>query len=331
MEEMQGIDVPKVTEIRALTPEQEARMAPWADEWIKVGLSCEPADWETWEKGARACYEAAGVPWPNQVIRVSSPRLIAQAAPLAAWLYDNLPEFPAPDQIEEAIKAVPADYIKSNWHRHIGGNLWASWAAHESFFRKVCGLVLPDNLSERGAAYEMTARSAGWWWPHRKFVMVCDRPAVIHQEQVGARGWGSHRLHHPTGPAIQWRDGWGIYFWHGLRVPDEWITDPSSIDPSTVLKHESVELRRAAAEIVGWDRVLAQLPVQTVDIDPNPEIGTLLRVDLPDSPNAHFLRVQCGTGRTFVLSVPENMTTAKQANAWTYRLEADELNPEKRT
>jgi hypothetical protein len=54
-----------------------------------------------------------------------------------------------------------------------------------------------------------------------------------------------------------------------------------------------------------------------VDVDA-PHIGTLLEADLPDAGKARFLRVRCGTAREFVLSVPVEMKTAKEANAWTY-------------
>jgi len=41
--------------------------------------------------------------------------------------------------------------------------------------------------------------------------------------------------------------------------------------------------------------------------------------------------VTCGTGRTFALPVPPEMTTALAANAWTYGLEAKDYMPEVRT
>jgi hypothetical protein len=32
--------------ITKLTKDQKAMMKPWAEKWIKIGLSCEEADWE---------------------------------------------------------------------------------------------------------------------------------------------------------------------------------------------------------------------------------------------------------------------------------------------
>ena len=52
----------------------------------------------------------------------------------------------------------------------------------------------------------------------------------------------------------------------------------------------------------------------------------------PASPwRARFLRVRCATGRDFVLSVPVAMTTALEANAWTYGMTPEEYQLEVRT
>jgi hypothetical protein len=127
------------------------------------------------------------------------------------------------------------------------------------------------------------------------------------------------RLHSASGHAIEWPDGWGISSWHGVTVPDEWVTGhPPS--PAEALAEENVERRRAACEIIGWDRILSELNAKQIDIDPDPEIGELIEVNLPDAPRSRFLRVLCGTGRRFAIPVPDDMPTALAANAWTYDL-----------
>ncbi len=129
------------------------------------------------------------------------------------------------------------------------------------------------------------------------------------------------RLHSETGYAIEFRDGWGVAAWRGTIVPVDWIRNRSSLDPRIALTDPSVERRRAAAEIVGWGRVLASLPNQTIDTDPDPQIGRLIDVDLPDAPASRFLLVRCATGRDFALPVPRECKTALEANAWTYGIE----------
>ncbi len=71
--------------------------------------------------------------------------------------------------------------------------------------------------------------------------------------------------------------------------------------------------------------MLSQLQPRTIDRDPDEQIGELIEVDLPGSGRERFIRVLCGTGRRFVLPVPPQMTSALQANAWTYGLDASDL------
>lgn len=138
------------------------------------------------------------------------------------------------------------------------------------------------------------------------------------------------RIHCEKGPAIVWGKT-KQYWWHGTEVPKEWILDPGSVDPTLTLNHPNIEERRALCDILGWDKVIAQLNPTSIDKDMDPEIGELLEVNLPDSGKERFLRVLCGTGRTFVLPVPREMKSAHQANAWTYGLNITDLVPEIRT
>src|SRR5262249_61918315 len=100
--------------------------------------------------------------------------------------------------------------------------------ARTAFFREVTGLALPRPLWNRARAWEATVESACCWWPTTAFVMVSERPKVIHLERVRRRGPSSHRLHCRTGPALAW-DGWALYRLHGVRVPAKLIEAPGTL------------------------------------------------------------------------------------------------------
>lgn len=92
------------------------------------------------------------------------------------------------------------------------------------------------------------------------------------------------------------------------------------------------EQRRAACEIVGWKNILAELNSKVIDEDGDPEIGSLLECEIPDSGKERFLKVLCGTKREFVLPVPREMKTAIEAQAWTWGLDTKQFQrPEVRT
>ena len=145
-----------------------------------------------------------------------------------------------------------------------------------SYFREVCGLELEGDLWQRALDYEATMQSACWWWPYRDFVMVCDRPAAIHLEQIGERGWGSHRLHCEDGPAIVWRDSWGLYFIHGIRTTQQVVEAPETLTREQVLAERNAEVRRVIYERLGAERFVGLLDLKPVQSD---EFGTLYRAE----------------------------------------------------
>ncbi len=74
----------KLKRIDRLTEDQKALMPTWRDEWIKIGLSTEPADRPRFEKAVRECYAYSNLDSKIPIIWVSSPMVGAFAAPLAA-------------------------------------------------------------------------------------------------------------------------------------------------------------------------------------------------------------------------------------------------------
>ena len=94
----------------------------------------------------------------------------------------------------------------------------------------------------------------------------------------------------------------------------------------------SIEQRRAACQLIGWHRILSELHARTIDTHPDPQIGELVEVNLPNSGRERFLRVQCGTQREFALPVPPGVSTAIAAQAWTWGLDPKDFKqPEVRT
>lgn len=312
----------KVERIDKSTPEQEARIPSWVNEWIAKGLTTERADRVAFEKAAAECYQHAGLPWPGEVIWVENPLEGALTAPRIHYerLCKETGETPTKDGVKKA--------ITEDWTKYLGGSWWLSWQAFEGYFRQVCNLTLGKELDSAADAYARAQMASGWWWPYSTFVVACEHPTKIMLEEIGPQGWGSHRLHCSSGPAIEWKN-WSLYFWHGVEVPAEWIEAPNTIDPATVLQAENLEQRRAGCEIIGWVRLLESLHAKVIDEDADPQIGILYEIDLPDSPGSRILKVVCGTGRVFGIMVPPSCKTAREANASTYNLPT--INPEIRT
>ena len=278
--------------IEKLTAEQTAQIAIYRDKWIDVGMSCEPMNFEAAKSAMIKAYELANLPAPTQ--------FYAAASPTAAI---------------ELIKKLDSSLSdKDIFDEFIYGCHEAGWLSYYEYFKDVCGIrdcSKLDGLTEY-------AKHAGWASVYEDVVVIQDRPEhILFDDQ--------DRVHSETDAAIKYRDGTGVYMWHGVRVPAEWITNKSTLSAKTALTWKNIEQRRAACEIVGWAQVLRELDAKTIDVDDDPMIGTLVEVTIPDVGRERFLKVICGTGREFALPVPPDMTTALGANAWTYDLDGDTL------
>jgi hypothetical protein len=170
----------------------------------------------------------------------------------------------------------------------------------------------------------VAAQSADWWFPHRDFVLASERPVLLHAD--------NGRLHCPDGPAVAWPDGWQLYFWHGMRVPEWVITGPTV---AAIAGESNVEVRRCAIEAMGWDAYLDQAGLSLVDsaIDPGNPGCRLELYHVPEQTWGSPLRVllatngspeRDGTRRRYALPVPADMDTALNAAAWTYGLAGEQ-------
>jgi hypothetical protein len=73
--------------IESLTKEQEGQMAAYCDKWIAQGLKTGETDWETFDKYMPVCYAKAGIKYPKNIVRVSSPLVggLASSVAEAIW------------------------------------------------------------------------------------------------------------------------------------------------------------------------------------------------------------------------------------------------------
>lgn len=191
----------------------------------------------------------------------------------------------------------------------LGGSQDLYWIAWARFAQQI-GVKLKADTDHRLGIMERIGTQCEWWWPYDNMVVACEKPLSVRWDD-------QRRLHAEGRAAVEYADGYSLFAWHGVTVPEKWITE-KAITPHEALTWSNMEQRRAACEILGWATILDKLKGRTVDANANPEIGELIRVTIPDIGEEQFLRVRCGTGRVFALPVPPEMKTAAQANAWTY-------------
>jgi len=118
-------------------------------------------------------------------------------------------------------------------------------------------------------------------------------------------------------------------------VPNWVVTDPDWISADAIQREGNVEVRRVMVERMGWERLVDDGGAQKVHADAT---GVLWELHPPrTSPwrerPAKVVEVvnstpePDGTRRHYFIRVPPEMTTARQAVAWTFELREVEYRP----
>ena len=379
--------------LMALTPEQHAAMAPFAEEYTRRGLSTEPADRARVERGILASYKFAKLAPPKCIVWVGSPAILVVAGPVAALTLelrkqgrvgiavgdavrgavriavddavDDAVGGAVDDAVDDAVRssqgtraekdlrAAFLNAISQGWYRILGGRWWlGGWywgVAYAAFFRDVVKLNLPGDTWERSHAYA-DMMSAGWLWPHKDFVMVCEPPVQLHMEAAPAPGQRFPRLHAESGPAILWRDGTALWFMRGVRLTQQIVEQPGTITAEQIRAETNAEVRRAMIDRFGAARYLRAIDakVRHEDKDQYGFARRLLVADIGDTepltmvevvnstpepigyvPEAEAAGVWVGSRwhKVYTLRVPPSMQTTGAALAWTFELTGDAYAP----
>lgn len=127
---------------------------------------------------------------------------------------------------------------------------------------------------------------------------------------------GLHRLHADGKPAVQWSDWECYYFWRGIQIPQKYGAVLSQNWQSQWLLEESnAELRRILIQGIGYERIVQEL--EAVELDTWREYLLLkIQADIDLEP-IHLLKMTCpSTNQIYVLRVPPNLTSAREAIRW---------------
>ncbi len=196
------------------------------------------------------------------------------------------------------------DNLLDNLRANLGDNLWANlgankikyidtywwgqmdsyWIAYYRFCESVLGLDYGQDASNRLKMMDDIAQACGWWYPRDGLCIVCDRPESISKKGI--------RLHNDAGPAIRFRDGYSVYTWNGINVPEEWISDKTFLTPEKIDAIDNVELRRCATEIYGEKRYIEEGGAEKIHED---DFGILYRKNIPGDEPLVMVHVENGT------------------------------------
>ena len=155
--------------------------------------------------------------------------------------------------------------------------------------------------------------------------IVSKLPVVFHLDEM-------NRLHHAERPAVEWSDGFSLFYWKGVCVPSQLIMNPFEITSQFINSLQNAEVRRAASEILGNERFAEILNVVTVDEDTDEKGNPVVLLRSNDLDNIihdylYYLSVICpSSNRKYYIKVPpsNNVWTSL---AWTFDMRRDEYTP----
>jgi len=151
--------------------------------------------------------------------------------------------------------------------------------------------------------------------------ILSEGPIELHVDEES-------RLHNAGGAAVRYKGMPEIYSWHGSRVPIEAIVNEPTL--ASIDCESNVAVRRVLIERYGVENYLLDSGAEIRHYD---QCGTLYVTELHNDENIAMVRVTNSTPepdgqfRTYFLRVPPNITTAREAVAWTFGLTSAEYNP----
>jgi hypothetical protein len=176
--------------------------------------------------------------------------------------------------------------------------------------------------NEASALAQFNELVSGYWLGQAVALLV-RKPQLLAFDEAG-------RLHHATGPCVEYRDGWNFYAWHGVCVPAKVILATETLDRDDFVGERNVEARRIIQECLGG-RFVEEIGARFVD---GGDGGVLYEIELPNDPErvARYVQVRDpSTGREHFLRVPPSIQTAAEAVAWTFGCTTDEYHPAQET
>ena len=338
--------------ITEFTPEQDALISLYREKWKSIALSTERIDRQNAREAVKAAYQLIGLPEPK-IIFCNSPYEALRLIDVGAGIGQFVKQLE--NQIsEQLVKQIGRQIIPQCW-----GYLWEQLGQGQLYslsseVAASCLVQLTEELKDNRLEYlrlilardiptakimrcsrldfcisvlnctfnfqkewdvlQSLVKNCSWLFPLETICYVCDRPVKL--------AFDSEQRPHAEGePAIQFADGYSLYFSHGVSLPEKYgILHPQRWQAQWLLEEDNAELRRLLIEVIGYDRICQEL--QATELDSWREY-TLLKIDVFDDFDrdneypTYLLKMTCpSTGHIHALRVPPDMKSAREAIRW---------------
>jgi len=116
-----------------------------------------------------------------------------------------------------------------------------------------------DHDREKWQALQGLVRECGFVLKLENTCLVCDRPIKLSLDQ-------ENHFHAEGEPAIKFIDGYSIYAYQGVRLPERYgLLHPNRWQAKWLLTEENAELRRVLIQGIGYSRICHELAAVELD------------------------------------------------------------------
>jgi len=199
----------------------------------------------------------------------------------------------------------PPSFTQAGMSQHDSG-----WLALYQYLHDVCGFE--QEMAKLGGLWQVAA-NMGWIVPHERICWISERHNILKGDAQG-------RLHSADGPALQYPDGWTIHAWKGVQVPGWIIQNRERITAAEIAKQRDRVIRRCMIDILSPEKYIATGDPIAMSRD---ETGILWKkrwqLDMWAAVEViNGTPEPDGTLKHYFLQVPADVTSAREAVAWTY-------------
>ena len=310
-----------------LNKEQEELMITVRNEYLSKFFTYKDIDKKKCQEFINSIYKDINLP---------SPLLIITDSPLGCQYTANLLKI-----LDENKKFV-SDNVSDNVWDNVRDNVWAnvrvnvrdkkleffsfgsyigcsalSWTAFYDYFTRI-GILDHEKFNE----YKKHTDLSIYDTIQLKNVCIVSRLPI----SIKRKGM---RLHSEDSPAIEFKDGYKLYYWSGLTVPEKLIMSPETITKNDILSISNAEVRRCYMEKLGakkyYDILSDGKGLKLIDscIDNQGNIMKLWETTINDdiiNKKVQFLECECpSTHRIYNIYPPNQQSkTCKEAKYSTF-------------
>ena len=257
--------------LEALTEEQQLFMLQVRDEWVNLALknNTKGIDKPMFEDGIKWLYK--------DLLKKKAPKVVYCDSWLSCLMtiaiLKNLPAKQVEniklgasvwasvwasvgDSVGDSVGASVWASVRDSVREYSNYNGWSNfgWVSFYDFFERINML---DNFKFK--QYKKLIKSNCFnAYEYENFVFAIQPPVKIERNNTG-------RLHSPSGPAIEFKDGYCQYYINGRNIPENIYLKAQVLTKEQFLSEQNSDYKGAWYEILGQQKMMDMLGAKEVD------------------------------------------------------------------